>query len=116
MRRGDLNVYVTDLAAAERFYGEAFGFSLVDGDDTHRTLGVGEVTITLFAAKGGPAPTRGTVPVMTADLLVDDLDATVAAVEAAGGVIESVADWEHGRFAIVTDPDGIGWELIEKVD
>ncbi|MDH3730649.1 MAG: VOC family protein [Acidimicrobiia bacterium] len=113
MRRGDLNLYVTDLDASERFYSDALGFKLDQSDDVSRTLRSGDVAITLFMAKAGPAPTRGSTPMMTADLLVTDLDAALASFEAAGGRVESVADWELGRFAVVADPDGIGWELIE---
>lgn len=113
VKRGDLNLYVTSLEAAERFYAAALGFAPVDSNDISRTLRCGEVTITLFSATGGTAPVRGHIPGMTADLLVEDLDAAIAGIEEGGGAVESIAGWEHGRFALVTDPDGIAWELIE---
>lgn len=113
MKRGDLNLYVTNLDAAERFYSKTLGFRLDQGDDISRTMRSGDVAITLFLAKAGPAPARGSTPMITADLMVSDLDSILPGFEAAGGTVESIADWEHGRFAIVTDADGIGWELIE---
>jgi catechol 2,3-dioxygenase-like lactoylglutathione lyase family enzyme len=116
MRRGDLNLYVASQEASEQFYAAALGFEKVGSDEVSRTLRSGDVTITLFSAKRAVAPLRGSVPGMTADLLVDDLDAAIAGVEAAGGTVELVADWERGRYALVDDPDGICWELIEGVD
>ncbi len=113
MKRGDLNLYVTSLDASERFYSRTLDFRLDDGNDISRTMRSGDVAITLFLAKAGPAPSRGSTPMITADLMVSDLDSILSGFEAAGGNVESVSDWEHGRFALVTDPDGIGWELIE---
>lgn len=116
MRRGDLNLYVTSLDAAERFYATALGFEKAESDEVSRTLRCGEVAITLFLAREPGSAPRGHTPSMTADLIVDDLDAAVAGIETAGGLLESIASWEHGRFALVSDPDGIGWELIEIED
>ena len=113
MRRGDLNLYVTSLDAAERFYVAALGFQRAASDEVSRTLRCGDVAITLFLAREAGSAPRGHLPSMTADLLVDDLDVTLASIEAGGGTVESIADWEQGRFALVADPDGIGWELIE---
>ena len=48
------------------------------------------------------------------NLRVDDLDALIAALKAAGIAVETRAEWdtpETGRFARITDPEGNPVEL-----
>ncbi len=48
---------------------------------------------------------------------VDDLDAVVAALRAAGIEILSREDYDYGRFAWITDPEGNRiklWEAARK--
>jgi catechol 2,3-dioxygenase-like lactoylglutathione lyase family enzyme len=113
IRRGETNLYVRDLDRAARFYCDALDFELVESEESYRKLRQGGFTLTLFKAKSDEkAEPPGTRPSMSTDLLVDDLDEAVARVEACGGTVAPVRDWEEGRFTLFRDPDGISWELI----
>ena len=113
VRRGEINLYVSDLDRSARFYGEAFGFEVCETADTWRKLRAAEVVLTLFRSRGpGPAAPVGEVPCMSQDLHVDDIDEAVRRLEGAGATVQPVRDWEGGRFTFFTDPDGISWELI----
>jgi len=114
VRRGETNLYVTDLDRAASFYCEALGFELCESDEDYRKIQHPGFTLTLFRAKGtGPAELAGARPGMTADMLVEDIDAAVARIESCGGNVDPLRDWEEGRFTLFRDPDGISWELIE---
>jgi predicted enzyme related to lactoylglutathione lyase len=115
MELGQVNLYVRDLDAAARFYGYALGFTVTERGDSFCTLKSGRSEITLLPAKGdGVPPERGTVPGMTADLIVEDLDAVIELIEEHGGEADAPQEWSRGRFSLFTDPDGIAWELIEE--
>ena len=45
--------------------------------------------------------------------LVDDLDTTVERLRAAGAPVEDVQEFDYGRFAWATDPEGNRFELWE---
>jgi len=93
-----------DIAAAQRFYGQAFGWSFNDyGPDysgIQRPGGHGEI--------GGLNPAREAgagLPLVI--LYSDDLDATYAAVRSAGGTIdEEPFEFPGGRRFHFTDPAG----------
>ena len=95
---------VSDLAAAKSFYGQAFGWEFNDYGPNYSGIrdpaGDGEV--------GGLNPAGPTGPGGSLVLLYsDDLDATVAAVEAAGGTItEAPYDFPGGRRFLFADPSG----------
>ena len=99
-----IELNVSDLAAAKEFYAAAFGWAFNDYGPEYSGIrspdGEGEV--------GGlnPArePSRGGPLVL---LFSADLDATVAAVEAAGGkVLEGPYEFPGGRRFHFTDPSG----------
>ena len=114
IRRGETNLYVTDLDRAARFYCDALGFELCESEESFRKVQHPGFTLTFFRAKGTKvAEVPGARPGMTADMLVDDIEAAVAGIEACGGTVDPLRDWEHGRFTLFRDPDGISWELIE---
>ena len=116
IRRGETNLYVTDFDRAVRFYSEALDFVLVESEEDFRKLQHPGFTLTLFQAQGeGPAAPPGTQPGMTADMQVDDVAAYAERITAAGGSVAPIRDWEHGRFTLFRDPDGISWELIETI-
>ena len=117
-----VNIDVPDLEAAIEFYRDAFGFVLA------RRLGLGVAELT-----GGPAPlylmekaagsfgagddrrryTRHWTPVHL-DLVVDEIDLALARAVEAGATLESpvgVAAW--GKFAVLADPFGHGFCLIQ---
>ncbi|MEJ7795842.1 MAG: VOC family protein [Nocardioides sp.] len=99
-----IELNVTDLAAAKAFYEAAFGWQFNDYGPAYAGIrspdGEGEV--------GGLNPARPPRPGGPLVLLFsDDLDATVSAVEAAGGRIsETPYDFPGGRRFHFTDPSG----------
>jgi predicted enzyme related to lactoylglutathione lyase len=106
-----IDVVAGDRARAQKFYGEVFGWTFEDipGADyiNVRTSengiesGIGGVA----QATGTAAPAlNGVVPY----ILAPDMDATIAAIEAAGGaiVIPRTDVMGMGEFAHFRDPDG----------
>lgn len=103
-----LDLTTTDPAAARAFYGELFGWAFeVGGEETgHYTmcrLGGRDVV----GMNGMPAP-AGRPAAWTTYLASDDVDATVAAVTAAGGtvVMAPMDVMDVGRMAAAVDPTG----------
>ncbi|MET1059862.1 MAG: VOC family protein [Nocardioides sp.] len=93
-----------DLAAAQAFYGSAFGWEFNDYGPTYAGIrtadGSGEV---------GGLNTNGTPGPGGALLLIvsEDLDGSVAAVEAAGGSLVAPPEaYPGGRRFTFTDPAG----------
>ncbi len=99
-----IEIHVSDLAAAKDFYGSAFGWEFndygpdyagirtADGSDEVGGLGVGD--------DGGPG---GIVALVRSG----DLDASLTAVEAAGGTVTAPPyDYPGGRRFLLSDPDG----------
>ena len=101
---GYVELAAPDIAAAQRFYGQAFGWSFNDyGPDysgIQRPGGQGEI--------GGLNPAREAGPGLPLVILYsDDLDATYAAVRSAGGSIdEEPFEFPGGRRFHFTDPAG----------
>lgn len=99
-----IELNVTDLAAARAFYTAAFGWQFNDYGPDYAGIrgpdGEGEV--------GGLNPARTPRPGGPLVLLYsDDLDATVAAVEAAGGtIVEPPYPFPGGRRFHFSDPSG----------
>ena len=117
-----LNIDVPDLAAAERFYGEAFGLRRGRrfGDDALEMLGAEIPVYLLHKAAGTPAAeasmrdyTRHWSP-LHGDLVVDDLDAALIRAVAAGAIQEgAVREAGWGRIVQLADPFGHGWCLLQ---
>ena len=99
-----IEINVTDLAAAKEFYAAAFGWAFNDYGPEYAGIrspdGEGEV--------GGLNPSRE--PQVGGPLVLlysDDLDATVSAVESAGGrVLEGPYEFPGGRRFHFADPAG----------
>jgi uncharacterized protein len=96
-----IEIGVTDVAAAKTFYGAAFGWSFADyGPDYAGIQGEGKEAGGLRRddeiRPGGPLVV----------LYSDDLDRTVEAVTAAGGVAQPIYDFPGGRRFHFTDPSG----------
>ncbi|WP_414606535.1 VOC family protein [Stenotrophomonas pavanii] len=118
-----VNLDVPDLAAAEAFYTEAFGLR------TGRRLGPGAVELL-----GGPTPLyllhndagsaatedgdvrdyeRHWTP-LHVDWVVDDIEAALARAVAAGATVEQpVRERRWGHIAVLADPFGHGFCLIQ---
>ena len=92
---------VGDIAAAKGFYEAAFGWTMTPFGPTYAATLTGDTDIGLQAdsAEATSAP----LPVIE----VDDLEATLAAVEAAGGVIlRPIFAFPGGRRFQFRDPSG----------
>jgi predicted enzyme related to lactoylglutathione lyase len=95
---------VSDLPAARAFYESAFGWQFNDYGPTYAGIrspdGQGEVG----GLNAETKPVRGGPLVL---LYSDDLEATVSAVESAGGeVVSGPYDYPGGRRFHFTDPSG----------
>jgi len=96
-----IELSVTDVAAAKRFYGTAFGWRFEDYGPDYASFADGRLT-------GGFARTE---PVRTGGPLVVifavDLEATERRVQAAGGrVVRPIFTFPGGRRFHFTDPSG----------
>ncbi len=124
MPRLVINVDVDDLDKAARFYTSALGLSI-----GRRFSGVGfellgaEAPIYLLVAASGTAPfsgahakrdyTRHWTPVHL-DFAVDDIEAAVALAADAGATVEvPVQQHPYGKLAVLADPFGHGFCLIQ---
>jgi uncharacterized protein len=99
-----IELNVTDLAASKAFYEQAFGWEFTDYGPEYAgiraAVGDGEVGGLGVGRRPGPG---GSLVVLWSD----DLDASQAAVEAAGGsVTEGPYDFPGGRRFLFTDNSG----------
>jgi predicted enzyme related to lactoylglutathione lyase len=124
MARLLLNLDVDDVERAIAFYTEALGLKLGRRfDEAFVELIGGEVPLYLLQKDAGSAPfdaaktqrdyARHWTP-LHLDFAVDDIDAALARVSAAGGSVESdVSEHVYGRLALCADPFGHGFCLLE---
>ena len=93
---------VTDIARSKAFYGGAFGWTFTDYGPHYCEFQDGRLTggFTTLApvnAAGGPLVI----------LFADDLEATLARVESAGGgIVKPIFEFPGGRRFQFADPDG----------
>lgn len=117
-----LNIDVPDLEAGERFYREAFGLEAGRrlGDGVVELLGW-PIPIYLLEKPAGSVGAgsdrrryeRHWTP-MHADVVVPDVEAAVARAVGAGATLEvDVATHAWGRIAMLADPFGHGFCLIQ---
>jgi hypothetical protein len=100
-----IELAVTDMAATRSFYQAAFGWSFNDYGPEYAGIrssdGEGEVG----GLNATATPTPGAGPLVL--LYSDDLDATVSAVEGAGGsVTQGPYEFPGGRRFHFSDPSG----------
>ncbi len=90
-----------DIAAAKAFYMQAFGWTLTAWGDNYAATTTGDVDLGL---QGDMAEAvKQPLPVID----VPDLDATLAAVAAAGGrIVEPIFAFPGGRRFHFVDPNG----------
>jgi len=117
-----LNIDVPDVAAAERFYVEAFGLVVGRrfGTDFIELVGW---AVPLYLLRKEPGTVGAGTQVRTyerhwtpvhADVVVQDLDAAIARAARAGARIEQgPQEVAFGRIARLADPFGNGFCLIE---
>jgi predicted enzyme related to lactoylglutathione lyase len=90
-----------DIGAAKAFYTEAFGWQLTDFGPTYASTMTGDVDLGLQG--DASEATKAPLPVIA----VDDLEATLAAVVAAGGtIVRPIFAFPGGRRFQFTDPNG----------
>ena len=118
------NIDVDDLDRAEKFYIEALGLSVGRrfGNSVVELLGASS-PIYLLKKEAGSAAGDATAQTrdyrrhwtpVHLDFVVSDIDAAVARAQSAGAILESAvrtAKW--GRIAVLADPFGHGFCLIE---
>lgn len=102
---------VADVAAARAFYSAVFGFRFDEIPDMggYATFALDERPL------GGLGPAQAGLPKGWAVCFgVASTDGTVAAVQAAGGkTLLAAQDSPYGRFAVVEDPWGASFSVIE---
>jgi predicted enzyme related to lactoylglutathione lyase len=110
-----VNVFVSDLERAVKFYGETFGLKLLQSDTGHGYASFAAGPVTLGLAVAGPEQ-RALVGRHTGiGFAVDDLEAEHARL-AATGVDFSMAPTRQpwgGFMAMLDDPDGNVFYLDE---
>lgn len=105
-----------EIDAARSFYGSVFGWTMADS---------GAVDFTYLLAKAGDEMVAGLMPPTQPGmpsfwmlyLAVDDVDAEAEAIAADGGAVHKApADIPGtGRFALVTDPQGAAFGLLQPL-
>ena len=106
----------TDPEAAQKFYGEVFGWGMQEypmGDFNYTVVKIGEEAV------GGISPmppeSAGTPPNWGTYITVDNVDVTVEKVTALNGkVLSPPTDIpDVGRYALLQDPQGATLHAIE---
>jgi predicted enzyme related to lactoylglutathione lyase len=117
-----INIDVPDAEAGECFYTDAFGLKVGRrfGKDFVELLGW-ESPVYLLAKQAGTVGAGGDLrryerhwTPYHLDVVVEDVDAAVARAVAAGAKLESPAkDAPYGRIAMLADPFGHGFCLLQ---
>jgi len=111
---GETNVFCTDRQRSVDFYVGVLGFHFEEEEGGAVRLRMGERRLLLLPFAGGPLEIHpyGTQPVISFDLLTDDVDQAHAHLIAHGIVIEAppAADRRH---LFCRDPDGLVIEIVE---
>jgi catechol 2,3-dioxygenase-like lactoylglutathione lyase family enzyme len=126
VRGAEVGIVARDAVRLARFYADGLGFEVVSVVEfpqgaVHR-LRRGPARCKLFQPAGGlverpPADPWFAHPgVAYGALLVADADIEVAAARAAGAevLVEVVAHRPGARYALLRDPEGNPWEILEE--
>lgn len=104
---------VDDPEAARSFYAEVFGFRFdeVEGADGYTTFATGDQPLGGLGGHQSGSP-KG----WTSCFSVASTDDAVAAVESGGGKVTTAAmDTPWGRFAVVEDPRGAAFSVMQEL-
>jgi predicted enzyme related to lactoylglutathione lyase len=109
----------TDLDGAERFYGAVIGWFAKDAGTPglrYSILSTGAAPVAGVMALPEPLAAAGVPPHWLAYVRVEDVDATIPRLVAAGGTVhKEPADIPGvGRFAVVADPGGAAFCLFRE--
>jgi predicted enzyme related to lactoylglutathione lyase len=106
------DLQTTDQEGAKAFYGGLFGWSFDDQPTPQgATYSMGRIdgrSVAAIAPQTAEMAAQGVPPTWNVYLAVDDVDATTAAVAAAGGTVamEPFDVMDAGRMSFVADPSG----------
>jgi predicted enzyme related to lactoylglutathione lyase len=127
VRQGDishLSLWVPDLERAARFYADVLDWHYpatqewwarsVEGQSISLGLSALGGTAQYMRAVGVPLP-ETLAPTAYAVFVVDDIDAAVERVRAAGGYGGDVKEQPYGRIAACMDNQGLAFSLQQKV-
>jgi hypothetical protein len=106
------NLYYEDYTAALDFITQIFGEPVYQEDADTRGWRLGRSWLTLFPSQGGN-PSNVEVPIYLQS--AGELDRLYAAFIAAGAIGDEPQNtlmYEPVRFAILTDPFGVDWNLV----
>jgi len=124
IKQGDFIWYellTGDIAAAEDFYGKVVGWEAYDPNHPGMEYHIlktqhGEVAGVMALTEEMKG--NGARPCWMGYIAVDDVDASAKAIEAAGGSIhvqpQDIPD--VGRFAFVTDPQGVMFYIMKSLE
>ena len=113
------DVMTTDTKAAAKFYGDVIGWTTqehpMQGGGSYTIFSQGPVMVAGLMAIPEEVRAQGVPPCWSGYVWVDDVDAEVKRVAAAGGSIKRPpTDIPNvGRFAVVADPGGAVFLLFK---
>ncbi len=105
-----------DLEAAERFYGELFGWEIPELPNSSEMGGYRRAKKDGRDVAGAmPLMEEGQPPAWSTYLSVTDAEATARVVEESGGTVvaEPMAVSDYGKLAVFTDPEGAFFGIWE---
>ncbi|HKH65220.1 MAG TPA: VOC family protein [Solirubrobacterales bacterium] len=105
-----------DIEAAERFYGELFGWEIPELPNSAEMGGYRRAKLGGRDVAGVmPLMQEGQPPAWSTYISVDDADATAAAIQEHGGaqVAPPMAVADYGKLAVFTDPEGAYFGIWE---
>jgi len=112
------DLMVTDREAAWAFYRTVLGWEIADSGPDMGHYGIARVDGKAVAGVGEPPPGDAPPPAWTTYLATDDLDATLAAVQAHGGqvAVPAMEVGDTGRMAVGVDPTGAVFGMWQAKD
>jgi len=108
-----------DIEAAERFYGELFGWEIPELPNSAEMGGYRRAKLGGRDVAGAmPLMQEGQPPAWSTYISVDDADAIGCAVQENGGtmIAEPMTVATYGRLALFTDPEGAFFGIWEPAD
>ena len=120
---GAMNLHVGDLDRARKFYQEVFGLPVMHEDEDSVMFRFTDMYVFLHKAAVADEPPAGVVLAQALDgagqfaIIVDDVDAVSADIQAAGvSVLSGPSDRGWGmRTVTFADPSGHVWEIAQEL-
>jgi catechol 2,3-dioxygenase-like lactoylglutathione lyase family enzyme len=111
---GEINIICSDLQQSLQFYRDLLGFSVETDDEGFYHLRCAHYQYLLLpiAQPTVPIIPYGSVPQVSLDLLVDDLEAAYRFCQQHG--VAFAKEWTEGaKMFVIRDPDGLPWEVVQ---